>query len=100
MKTNIILANLPESKLRKVLELCKEENIRYTFDSAYYQSNSYHFVAIIEHLLLNSPTPNPTIPLVYKKLIEEEYLPFIEDADDEYKNRDILLEKLEHIEYV
>ena len=33
-KTNIILENVNKSKLKKVLELCSKENIKYTFDNS------------------------------------------------------------------
>lgn len=94
-KTNIVLSNLTESKLRKVLELCSNEKINYTFDKDYYSKKYYNIYNVMDDLILN----NETIPIVYKKIVEGEYLSLIED-DESYQDRDTILDKIEHIAYV
>ena len=93
-KTNIILANLSQDTLTKVLELCKCEKITYTFDKDYYSDEYYDFYKVLDGLILK----NNKLPNVYKELILNQYKDFIED-DDDYINREEILQKIDSIEY-
>jgi len=93
-KTNIILANLNSNTLTKVLELCSNEKILYTFDEQQFERRFYCFHKVIDELVLK----NNKIPIVYKEIIEGEYKNFVTEWYDS-KKREIILEKLENIEY-
>lgn len=88
--TNIILANLSEAQLRVVLELCKIQNIHYTFDKDYYSEEEYDVGSILEQVLLN----NNKVPIVYKDLMEGQFKDVAKDSDETE-----ILEKLENIQY-
>lgn len=93
-ETNIILVNLSQDKLKKVLELCKNEGIHYTFDKDYYSNEYYDINQVLEEIICN----NNKVPIVYKELIENEFRDCIEDSDDsKYKKK--MLKKIENIQY-
>lgn len=86
-KTNIILVNLTESKLKMILELCEKEKIQYSFDKDNYSSEKYDIIALIDNIVKKKET----IPKIYKKIIESEYKNYLEDVNE--------IEKLEKIKY-
>jgi hypothetical protein len=93
-KTNIILTNLSQDTFEKVLELCMNEKIHYTFDKNYYSEEYYSFYGLLDNLILK----NNKIPNMYKELIKGEYKDFVEDCED-YTNRNEILQKIDIIEY-
>lgn len=78
IKTNIILANLTEEKLTKVLQLCNDEKIHYTFDKDYYSNKFFDIISMLNNIVIK----NEKLPIEYKKLIDNEYKDYLEDADD------------------
>lgn len=92
--TNIVLTNLSQDKLKKVLELCESEKINYTFDKDYYSDEYFDVYKILELIILKEAK----VPIVYKQLIENEFRDFIEDQEDSI-NKNKILGKIENIEY-
>jgi hypothetical protein len=90
-QTNIILANLTESKLKIILELCEREKIHFTFDKDYYSNEYYDIIFLVDNIV----TKNKEIPKIFKKLIENEYSEYLEDNNESEK-----LEKIKQIKYV
>lgn len=93
-KTNIILSNLSVDKLTRVLELCEQEGIKFTFDKDYYSNEYYDIYSVLDDVIFSKKK----VPNVYQKIIENEYKDYIEDLDD-YKNKEKILEKIENIVY-
>lgn len=93
-KTNIILSNLSQDKLTKVLEFCDNQQINFSFDKDEFQYESYEFYNILEDIILN----NKKVPIVYKKLLEFSFTTWVLYSDDPtYKEK--FLDKIANIEY-
>lgn len=90
-QTNIIFANLTESKLKIILELCEREKIHFTFDKDYYSNEYYDIISLVDNIV----TKKKEIPKIFKKLIENEYFEYLEDNGELEK-----LEKIKEIKYV
>jgi hypothetical protein len=85
-KISIVLANLTPQQLTKILEFCKIEKIKTTFDRDYY--NNFD----IDSMLYSIIKENKPIPECYKNLIER-YKEEIEDGEIE---TDIDFEKIQY----
>jgi hypothetical protein len=75
-KVSIVLANLTPQQLTKILELCKTEKIKTTFDRDYYSNFD------IDSMLYAIIKENKPIPECYKNLINK-YKEELEDAEQE-----------------
>jgi len=62
-KTNIILENVNKSKLKKVLELCSKENIKYTFDNSSKMSPTNNLIPGQKYLLTSENDPDNIVVL-------------------------------------
>lgn len=91
VKTNIVLTNLNERTLEIILSLCEKEKINYTFDKDYYDSETFDINKMLECMIKK----NKQIPLIYKSLIENDYVSYLEDIEDE-----IALKRVKQIEYI
>jgi hypothetical protein len=63
----------------------------FTFDKDYYSSKYYDIIKLLDRMVMKQKE----IPIIFKKLIENEYKDYLEDVDDIEK-----LEKLEKIIYI
>lgn len=89
-KVNIILTNLDENKLAKILTLVEEEHIHFTFEKDYYGSDYFDICHFISTMLKSTNK----IPKCYKKTIDDIYLRWAEDTDN-----DEVINQIANIEY-
>lgn len=93
-QTNITLKNLNMQKLHKILLICEEEDINYTFLHNYNPDELFDHYNMLEELLL---ADNKKIPKIFEKLMID-YKRFMEFADDT-KDNALILKKLKNIKY-
>ncbi len=94
VKTNIELIGVNVNNLEKVLTLCKNENISYRFDSNPYTNENKTICYLLKHLMRQ----NKEIPIIFKDVIEKEFLQFLDCYSDEDKDK--IKKSLEEIIYI
>lgn len=90
-KVNMILTNLTEEKMAKILKIVHEEKIHYVFNKDYYVDKHYDIIGFVDKMLKSKNK----IPTEFKKIIDDIYLRHLEEEYDEEG-----LEKIADIEYV
>lgn len=90
-KVNVILTNLDENKLAKILKIADEDNIHYTFEKDYYGQEYFDICYFITTMLKSTNK----IPSCYKKIINDIYLQWVEDDNNEEA-----IKQIANIEYI
>jgi len=91
-KTNIVLVNLNQQQLLKVMQFCTEEKIYTTFSNNYYPCEYYEVNYILDDMLKN----NEKIPKELHSALED-YLEMQQDDEELNKNKIEQIKKILNI---